>query len=351
VLTSLAVEIVLANGDIRRVSSQSPKQEDKDIFWAIRGAGASFGIITEFKVRTEPAPAEMVEYRYSFTIGSWQDMAEAFKTWQAFIAETDLPREFASQATITPLGLVISGTFYGTEAEFDKFALKSKFPIRRTGDKTLVLTDYLGLLGHWAEEVALQLGGGIPARAYTKTLTFSGGDKDRIPDAVVDEMFKYIETVSKGTLIWFIIFDLAGGAVNDPPMDATAFAHRDALFYLQAYAISDSLIAPVSTTTKDFLGGLTDLIVKEMTEDDGHYKDYGAYPGYVDLEIKEPQKAYWRSNLPRLQQIKGEVDPKDVFHNPQSVRPNGKDLPYVLPEFVTGRNASFWAKLSALLRV
>lgn len=347
VIDLLSVEIVLANGDIVRAN----EQKNKDVFWAIRGAGASFGVITEFKVRTEPAPEKMIEYRYSFTVGSWQDMAEAFKAWQAFIAEANLPREFASQATITPLGLVISGTYYGTEAEFDQFALKSKFPIKKTGEKTIVLSDWLGLLGHWAEEVALQLGGGIPARAYTKTLTFSGGDKDRIPDAVVDEMFKYIETIDKGTLIWFIIFDLAGGKVNDVAMDATAFAHRDALFYLQAYAISDSLIDPVSKTTKDFLGKLTELIVHEMTVDDGHYTDYGAYPGYVDLEIKEPQKAYWRSNLPELERIKGEVDPKDIFHNPQSVRPNGREVPYTLPDFVKGRNASFWAKVSSWLRL
>lgn len=338
---------MLANGDIIRASEKN----NEDVFWAIKGAGASFGVITEFKVKTEPAPESMVEYRYSFTVGSWQDMSSAFKSWQAFIADQNLPREFASQATITPLGLVISGTYYGSEADFEKFALKSTFPIKKTGEKTIVMSDWLGLLGHWAEDVALRLGGGIPARAYTKTLTFSGGEKDRIPDQVVDDMFKYIETVDKGTLIWFIIFDLAGGYVNTIPMDATAFAHRDALFYLQAYAISGGLIDPVSKTTKDFLGGLTKLIVESMTKDDGHFTDYGAYPGYVDLEIQEPQKAYWRSNLPKLEKIKGKVDPKDVFHNPQSVRPNGKEVPYVLPDFVKGRNASFWARVSAFLRL
>lgn len=32
---------------------------------------------------------------------------------------------------------------------------------------------------------------------------------------------------------------------------------------------------------------------------------------------------YWRSNLPRLEEIKLKVDPTDVFSNPQSVRPKG----------------------------
>jgi len=52
----------------------------------------------------------------------------------------------------------------------------------------------------------------------------------------------------------------------------------------------------------------------------GH--DLGAYAGYVDPALGEDAGvAYWRENLPKLQSIKTKVDPKDIFHNPQSVRP------------------------------
>lgn len=339
----LAVDIVLADG---RITTASAKQ-NPDLFWAIRGAGASFGIITSFRVHTEPAPDQTVEYRYSFTTGSWADMAAVFKSWQNFIAAEDLTEDFASEATINPLGLVISGTFFGSQEDFDKLSLRPDFPLKHnTGRATFVLDSWLGSLTHWAEKVALLLGGGIPARAYTKTLTFNGCKENRIPGDVVDKMFEYIEHTAKDTLIWFVIFDLAGGAVNKVPMDATAFAHRDALFYLQAYAVSQRTSA-VSKTTKAFLSGLTDLIVHEMTVDDGKYTDYGAYPGYVDLEIPQPQKAYWRSNLPRLEKIKMQVDPKDVFHNPQSVRPGGREVAYVVPEWAraNGRNVPWWARV------
>lgn len=320
--------MVLADGRIVRAS----EKENADLFWAIRGAGASFGVITEFTMRTERSPDQMVEYSYSFTSGTWQDMAKVFKAWQKFIAEEDLSESFASEAVINPLGLVISGTFFGSQEDFDKLALRPDFPLHDTGRNTIVFNDWLGSLTHWAKNVALLLGGGIQAHAYTKTLTFSGGAKDRIPDAVVEQMFEFIENAKKDTLIWFLIFDLAGGQVNKIPMDATAYAHRDALFYLQTYAISQ-LPTPVSQTTKAFLQGLNELIVREMTEDDGHYTDYGAYPGYVDLELKDAQKAYWRTNLPRLEKVKGIYDKKDVFHNPQSVWPNGEKVPYTLPDF------------------
>lgn len=37
--------------------------------------------------------------------------------------------------------------------------------------------------------------------------------------------------------------------------------------------------------------------------------------------LSNAQEAYWGTNLPKLERIKKVVDPGDVFHNPQSVRP------------------------------
>ena len=37
--------------------------------------------------------------------------------------------------------------------------------------------------------------------------------------------------------------------------------------------------------------------------------------------LKNPQQRYWGSNLPRLERIKQEVDPMELFWNPQSIRP------------------------------
>ncbi|KAF8521773.1 hypothetical protein BU17DRAFT_87677 [Hysterangium stoloniferum] len=71
---------------------------------------------------------------------------------------------------------------------------------------------------------------------------------------------------------WFVTFDLAAGAVNDVPP-----------------------LGQVSQTTVNFLDGINKVINGPL--------------------------AYWGSNLPLLQQIKATIDPTDVFHNPQSVRP------------------------------
>lgn len=200
------MEIVLADSSIKRASAT----QNPDLFWAVKGAGASFGIVTEFVVRTEPEPGEAVRFSYSFTVGTYASMGTTFKAWQKFVSNPTLTRKFASEAIITGLGLIISGTYFGSKKDYDALEMDTKFPGHQQA-KTIVFRDWLGLVSHWGEEAVLLLGGGVPAPLFTKTLTFNGCDL--IPDSVIDTLFSYLDQVDKGTLIWFIIFDLAGGAV------------------------------------------------------------------------------------------------------------------------------------------
>lgn len=300
------VQVVLANSSIIRAS----EIENPDVFFAFKGAGASFGVITEFKVRTEPEPGEAVRYSYSFDAGTTTEKAKAFKNWQSLISDPGLSRKFASEVVIFELGMIVSGTFFGSKAEFDALNISSKLPQSDSVSIT-VFNDWLGLVSHWAEDVALEIAGGIPSAFYSKSLAFR--PSDIIPSSGVDSLFEFLDTADKGTALWFAIFDLEGGAINDVPMDATAYAHRDALFYLQTYAVD---IGRVSTTTRNFVNGINQVIANALPN-----VQFGAYAGYVDPELPNGQQAYWGSNLPRLEQIKRAIDPNDVFHNPQSVQP------------------------------
>ncbi|KFY18438.1 hypothetical protein V493_08617 [Pseudogymnoascus sp. VKM F-4281 (FW-2241)] len=302
-------EIVLADSTIKRCSAT----QDPDIFWAVKGAGASFGIVTEFKLRTEPEPGEAVQFSYSFTVGSHASQAAVFKRWQSLIADPELTRKFATKVVILEVGMIISGTYFGPQAEYEAFNIKSKLGGVSVGT-TIVFKDWLGILAHWAEDVALNLAGGLPAHFHSKSLTFS--ETTLIPDEVIDNLFAYFDEAKKGTLVWFVVISLAGGFVNDIAQDATSYAHRDALFYLESYGIG---LDKVSKTTKDFIAGISTTITNGVPE----VEDLGRYPGYVDPELPNGPQQYWRTNLPRLEQIKAAVDPGDVFHNPQTVSPPG----------------------------
>lgn len=319
------VEIVLADSTIRRCSAT----QNPDIFWAVKGAAASFGVVTEFKLRTEPEPGEVVQFEYSFTVGSFASQAAVFKRWQSLVADPELTRKFATKLAISVAGTIISGTYFGPQAEYDAFDMQSKLGGESVA-KTIVFRDWLGVVGHWAEDAALLFAGGLPAHFYNKTLTFNGATL--IPDAVIDTLFAYLDRVSKGTVIWFLIFSLAGGAVNDIAHDATSYAHRDALFYFESYGIS---LVNVSKTTKDFIAGINTTLKNGVPG----VEDLGSYAGYVDPELANGPQQYWRTNLPRLEQIKAIVDPGDVFHNPQSVSPAGSTGS--LSRLVVGKRAKW----------
>ncbi|EDU40250.1 GlcD FAD FMN-containing dehydrogenase [Pyrenophora tritici-repentis] len=302
------VEAVLANGQIVRAS----KTQNEDLFFAIRGAAASVAVVTEFKVRTYPEPSSSVLYSYTLQGGSVASRANAFKQWQKLTTDPSVSRKFASTFVLSEAITVVTGTFFGTQAEFDSLDITSRLPADMISNNTEV-KNWLGVVGHWGESLALRAGGGIPAHFYSKSLGFK---KDEImDDATVDKLFNYIDKADKGGAVWFVIWDLEGGAISDVPTTETSYGHRDAIFFQQSYAIN--LLGRVKDDTHEFLNRVNSVI---MESNPGGY--WGAYPGYVDTALgNSSAKAYWGINSERLQTIKSWVDAGDVFHNPQSVRP------------------------------
>lgn len=297
------VEVVLANSSIVRASTT----QNDDVFYAMMGAGASFGIVSEFVARTEAAPGEAVQYAFALTGKDAPTMASAFKSWQTLISSPDLPREFGSTVTVLGSEMVVSGTYFGSKEQFDSYNFSSVFP--EASSNTTVFRDYSGLLLQWAEDDVLQLSGASTS-FYAKGISIPQGAS--IPDDAIDTLFEYFASADK-SLTWFAIFDLSGGAISDVPLEQTSFANRKTKFYLQPYIFGSTTQTP---QIKTYLDGMVDIVRNSLPN-----LQLLGYPGYVDPDLPNPQQAYWGANLPRLEQIKAAIDPDDVFHNPQSVQP------------------------------
>ncbi|KAJ7583353.1 hypothetical protein C8J56DRAFT_1005322 [Mycena floridula] len=263
------VQVVLANSTIARASATM----NPDIFFAVKGAAAGFGIVTEFVMKTHPEPGNIIKY----SLGSHQEMWPIFSLWQSIISDPNLTRKLSTEVVIFPLGMIISGTFFGTKEEYSNLHFESRLG-KNANVTVLILDDWLSTVANWAEDLVMKMGGSICRQT------------------------------------WFVIFDLEGGAVNDVPQGATAYAHRDALFYMQSYAID---LFGISGTTGSFLDKINQIIEQSMPG-----TLLGSYAGYVDPALgQSAQYRYWGSNLARLEKIKETLDPHDMFHNPQSVRP------------------------------
>lgn len=312
----IAVQVVLADSTIVRASAT----ENPDVFFAIKGAAASFGVVTEFTVRTHPAPTQAVRYSYSIEEGSFKSMAQTYKDWQTFILNPDLSRKLYAQVTLCGLGMIISGTFFGSKEEFDALNLESIFP-QQHKSSIIEFNDWLALVIHWTEDVGLHIVGGTRVAFYSKSLAFK--PSELLSSSCVDSFFSYLDTAKKGTLLWFMNFELQGGATNDIPTDAASYAHRDVLLYTESFGID---VGKVSETTRNFLTRMNEIITSSMPN-----VSFGSYPGYVDPALPNAQEAYWGTNLPKLERIKEAIDPKDIFHNPQSVIPASSRKPISPP--------------------
>jgi FAD/FMN-containing dehydrogenase len=302
-------QVVLANGSIIKAS----KDENEDMFFAIRGAGASFGIVTDFHIKTHPAPGQAIAYTYNVTLGSASLQADAFKAWQKLVSDPSLSRKISTQFIVFPGASVITGFFYGTEKEFSALNLATALPGLDSNAVSVQVVDAAVAIAHDASELGLKLFGDLPAHFYSKSLSFN--NQTLMSDEAIDEMFKYLTAldISRLSSPFFVIFDLEAGAINDVPTSSAAYAFRDSIYFLQSYSIDLLGLFP-SQSTK-FLDGLNEVIL------DHDQNVFGSYPGYVDPYLKDAQKQYWRGNYERLQEIKKVRDPDQVFRNPQSVKP------------------------------
>ncbi|KAK3680848.1 hypothetical protein B0T22DRAFT_485748 [Podospora appendiculata] len=300
------VEVVTATGAILRASTT----QNVDLFWALRGAGAGFGIITEFVLKTHPEPAEVVDYVYNFQYSHLPEMVDFFMAWQNLVADPTLDRRLGTEFTLYPFGARVTATWYGSQAEFVSSGIMDRLP---SGNDTVGLSrnSWLGHLLSQAQKEALRLGD-VPNPFYSKSLGFTR--RDLLTRAQTLDLFQWVDKAAKGTLAWFVIFDATGGKVADVGSNATAYAHRDKVFFYQSYAIN---VLRVSSTTRAFLEGFHNRLLGFLPAGEAH----GTYPGYVDPFLKFPQQEYWLANLPVLEGIKSKWDAGDVFHNPQSVRP------------------------------
>ncbi|RYP73027.1 hypothetical protein DL771_003895 [Monosporascus sp. 5C6A] len=303
------VELVLADSTIVRASAS----QNADLFFAIRGAGAGFGIVTEYIFNTLPAPLQTVSFAYMWTAADTPTRAEIFKAWQDWTTNSSLPSEVQTVIGVTATTIFMSGAYFGTLDAFNALGIPSLFPPAQQSS-TDVFANWLQLSQLWAEQIT-QSGRETPAFFYIKSIVFR--PETRIPDSVVDQVFEYLAMTDNGTESWSIEIQAGGGHDATIPASATAFPHRDASFVWLSYAATNGR---VTATTTAFLDGL-DALAKS-----GHpHEYYGEYAGFIDAREQpgEARYAYWGPNLPRLGQIKAAYDPLDVFHNRQSVLPGG----------------------------
>ncbi|KAJ4305528.1 hypothetical protein N0V90_001059 [Kalmusia sp. IMI 367209] len=303
----LSADVVLANSTL---VTASPTQ-NPDLFWALRGAGAAFGIVTNFKFKTFNAPESNIVFNYFVQPSSASQLASMLTALQDFTRNSQPPelnmRLFLSGFT------TFSGVYYGSRADFDKVInpLLQKMGISSGSVST---NGWLNTLTSFSNGALEQ------SKPYDTHETFFA--KSLMPEylsgAAITALSNYWNANARSnTRSWYLLFDCHGGknsAISNVSADATAYAHRNATFKMQFYDRVSS--GSYNSAWFPFLNGW----IKAIT-DASPGVNYGMYINYADTSLtkEEAHGHYWLGNYERLAALKDVWDPKKVFEGPQLV--------------------------------
>lgn len=90
-----AITLVKADGSVSTVSSSN----EADLYWAMRGAGPSFAIATEFKAKTYQAPPEVYHFELTLKLQNAEQAAKAFLAYVNWGTSASIPAELGMQVS------------------------------------------------------------------------------------------------------------------------------------------------------------------------------------------------------------------------------------------------------------
>jgi FAD/FMN-containing dehydrogenase len=287
----LSADVVTASGELVTASADT----HPDLFWALRGGGGNFGVVTAFEFQLHPV-REALSGLIAFPFEMSKTVLQRYRDL-CLEASDDL----TLMAAILPapdggkiVGVVLSDI--GTEEEGER-AVR---PLRELGS---VLVDTVARMPYCAMQRQLDVSYPKGRRHYWKS-AFLKGLTDDVINLVIEAMSTSPSPLNT------IMLEAYGGAVARVANDTTAFGHRDAMFNLGILAISDNPAIDAEQTAWAREGWQ-----KMLPHSTG-----GAYVNYLS-EGEDVHSAYSDARFQRLAAIKAQYDPANLFRFNQNIPP------------------------------
>jgi hypothetical protein len=294
----LAASLVLADGSVARCDAE----HEADLFWAIRGGGGNFGVVTKFTFRCHPA-STVLAGPVMYDLDQTQDV---MRWYGDFIAGA--PEElggFVSLMSVPP------GPPFPEELHLRKVCAviwtqlgeEESDALREARAYGTPLLDGIAPLP-------------IPGWNTAFDPIFPPGDQwywrgdfiDELPDAALDVHAEWAAKLpSWKSLMHLYPTDGAAARVGN---DETAWAYRDAR-WAQVVAGVDPDPANAAAIS-DWARGYSDAI-----------RPYAMAGGYLNFEMDTPDRVrgMYGANYDRLARVKAQYDPANVFRVNQNIKP------------------------------
>jgi len=297
------VEIVTADGTVRRAS----RGENDDLFWALRGGGGNFGVVTEFVFRLHEIGPQITggliawpASRAEEVLGTFRQIAEAAPRDLTLVVVRRnappapwVPPEFHG----TPVVIVVachSGTPDQADADLA--------PLRALGGP---IADLIMLKDYAVLQTLLDATMPKGNHYYWKS-EFLGALSDELIDTYHAQFVGQTAPANQ-----IVLFQLSG-ALNEHPEDDGAIGNRDAAFacVIQSMWTPDS---PAAEANKEWVRNAWNALKRFSTG--GNYVNF-----QTEDEPEDRTAQSYRDNLSRLREVKAKYDPTNLFRVNRNIR-------------------------------
>jgi FAD/FMN-containing dehydrogenase len=300
----VSAEVVLADGRQVRASAE----QHADLYWALRGGGGNFGVVTSFELRLHELGPEVFTLNVAYPI---EDAARVLAGWRDAVA--DAPDELSTAGLIWSMPVVdelpeqlrgqpyvgVAGMWAGDPAEGER----ATQGLRELATPLLDMSARVEYL-----DFQRSLDPFFPAgpRRYWKAL-YLDGFSDAAIDTTVDRSHR---RPSNDTLV---IVRHCGGAMARVGAEETAFGDRSSEWML---SIDSTWHDPADDATN--VGYTRAFWDAAVPHSDG--KTYFNFPGLLE-EGEGAVRDSYGANHDRLARIKAQYDPENRFRLNQNIRP------------------------------
>jgi FAD/FMN-containing dehydrogenase len=284
----VAAEVVTADGATLRAS----EEEHSDLFWALRGGGGNFGVVTSFEFVAHPCRKV---FAGSITYG-FDNLAAILKGWRDYmrIAPEELTTTVVVMPTHPAFGnmpprVIVLCCYAGDDKQAAMSAIDPLLHLDTVVQQDIQEKEYADVLED------------APPPGDAKIVvnnTFMQQFTDEAIDAIADSPGQILQIRS------------VGGAMNRVPPDATAFAHRNS----EVFIVSPLILDP--DVSDENVQAALEPWRTLASSGQGAYVNF--FSEATDTEVAA---GYPPATYDRLASIKKRYDPQNVFNKNYNIKP------------------------------
>ncbi len=300
----LSAQVVTAAGDVLTASAT----ENPDLFWALRGGGGNFGVVTSFRFQARRVGPDVLS---GLIVHPWSAARDALAYYREFTAKAPdeltvwsvlrkapplpfLPADVHGQEVV-----VFALAYCGDPAE----GARVIEPLQAFGAP---VGAHVGVqpFAAWQQAFDPLLTPG--ARNYWKSHNFTA-----LADGLIDQLMAAVDSLPSGASEIFLAHQ--GGAQGRIASDATAYPYRDTQYVMNIHTRWDAAADDEACIAW----------ARSQFDATAPFATGGAYSNFMPDDGEDTSATAYGANAARLAEIKAKFDPANLFRMNHNVRPRG----------------------------